>query len=143
VCFAYALLSGADGIHTGQGDLPVHLARRLLGPDRIIGRSTHAPEDLEGAFRAGADYAGVGPVYETKTKEHRSAVGLEYVRHAAAQARIPYFCIGSVNRETLDEVLASGARAVAVCTAIIGAKDIAAEAAWFRARIGQGQDNRK
>jgi thiamine-phosphate pyrophosphorylase len=132
-----ALLTGADGIHTGQGDLPLHLCRRLLGPDRLIGRSTHDPEQLAAAAREGADYAGVGPVYETATKAHRGAVGLGYVRHAAAQAELPAFCIGAVNRDTLGEVLDAGARAVAVCTAVIGAPDIAAEAAWFKARLAE------
>lgn len=130
-----AVLAEADGIHTGQGDLPVHLARRLLGPDRLVGRSTCCPEQLQAAFAAGADYVGVGPVYATQTKQHRAAAGLGYAEHAVRNARLPFFCIGSVNRETLDSVLATGARAVAVCTAIIGARDIAAEAAWFRSRL--------
>ncbi|MBN1258030.1 MAG: thiamine phosphate synthase [Planctomycetes bacterium] len=130
-----AKLVNADGIHTGQGDLPVNLSRRIIGPDRLIGRSTNAPEVLQAAFEEGADYAGVGPVYATKTKEHRAAVGLEYVSYAAREAKIPYFCIGSINRETLGGVLDAGAKAVAVCTAIIGVKDIAAEAAWFKERV--------
>ena len=130
-----AALADADGIHTGQGDLPVHLARRIVGFDRIIGRSTGAPEFAEAAFADGADYIGVGPVHETKTKEHRAPVGLEYVRYAATEAKLPYFCIGSINRTTLGAVLDAGARAVAVCTAIIGAADIAAETAWFKQQI--------
>lgn len=130
-----AALADADGVHTGQGDLPVHLTRRLLGPDRIIGRSTSAPDVAEAAHHDGADYIGVGPVYETQTKAHRAAVGLSYVSWAAAHAPLPYFCIGSINRTTLPDVLAAGARAVAVCTAIIAAKDIAAETAWFRAQL--------
>jgi thiamine-phosphate pyrophosphorylase len=127
-----ARLVDADGIHTGWGDLPVALARAVLGPGRIVGRSTSAPARARDAAAAGADYIGVGPVYETRTKAHRAAAGLEYVRWAAAEAPLPYFCIGSINRQTLPAVLDAGARAVAVCTAIIGAKDIAAETAWFR-----------
>ena len=76
----------------------------------IIGRSTNAPEVLLAAFEDGADYAGVGPVYETKTKEHRAAVGLGYVRHAATESTLPYFCIGSINRKTLPDVLDAGAK---------------------------------
>ncbi len=132
-----AALGAADGLHTGQGDLPVNLVRRLAGPEAIIGKSTSCPERAEAAWRDGADYIGVGPVYPTKTKEHRAAVGLEYVRWASAHARLPYFCIGSINRRTLPEVLAAGARAVAVCTAIIAAPDIAAETAWFKARLAE------
>lgn len=130
-----ALLADADGVHTGWGDLPIALARRVAGMDRIVGRSTAAPEWAERAIAEGADYIGIGPVYPTKTKEHREAVGLEYVRWAARNVTIPFFCIGSINRETLPKVLDAGARAVAICTAIIGARDIAAETAWFKAKL--------
>ena len=130
-----AALVGADGIHTGQGDLPVDLCKKIMGADKIVGKSTSAPEYAEAAYNDGADYIGVGPVYPTNTKQHRSAVGLEYVKWAAEQAKTPYFCIGSINRETLHGVLDAGARAVAVCTAIINADDIAAEAAWFKEEI--------
>ncbi len=132
-----ALPAGADGVHTGQDDLPVHLCRRLVGPDRIVGRSTHAPAQLAAVSDQGADYAAVGPVYETATKAHRAAVGLDFVRHAAETASVPWFAIGSVNRETLPRVLDAGARRVAVCTAILRAPDIAAEAAWFKARLAE------
>lgn len=130
-----AELLETDGIHTGQGDLPVNLCRRIIGNDKIVGKSTSSPEFLKQAEHDGADYIGVGPVYETNTKRHRAAVGLEYVQYAAKNAKIPYFCIGSINRDTIDGVLEAGAAAVAVCTAIIGAKDIAAETAWFKERI--------
>ncbi|MHC4870754.1 MAG: thiamine phosphate synthase [Planctomycetota bacterium] len=130
-----AELLETDGIHTGQGDLPVNLCRRIIGTEKIIGKSTSSPEFLKQAQDDGADYIGVGPVYETNTKKHRAAVGLEYVKYASENAQIPYFCIGSINRETIDGVLDAGAGAVAVCTAIIGAKNIAAETAWFKERI--------
>ena len=133
-------LVNADGVHTGQGDLPVHLTRRVIGHDRLIGRSTSAPEIAQAALDQGADYVGVGPVHETDTKKHRAAVGLEYVRHAAEHVSLPWFAIGSINRETLPDVLGAGARAVAVCTAIIGATDIAGESAWFRAEVVSAQD---
>lgn len=132
-----ASLVDADGIHTGQGDLPVHLSRRILGYDRIIGRSTSAPAFAEAAHAEGADYIGVGPVYETNTKQHRAAVGLTYVTWAAGNAKLPYFCIGSINRETVHGVLEAGASAIAVCTAIINARDIAAETAWFKAQLAE------
>ncbi len=128
-------LVDADGVHTGWGDLPIHLVRRLVGRDRVIGRSTAAREWAERAFSEGADYIGAGPVYATDTKKHRAPVGLDCVRWVAAWNALPYFCIGAVNRRTLPEVIAAGARAVAVCTAIIGARDIAAEAAWFKERL--------
>lgn len=130
-----AALCGADGIHSGQGDLPVHLARRIIGFDRIIGRSTSAPEFAQTALADGADYIGTGPVYETNTKQHRAAVGTQYVAWAAQWGQLPFFAIGSVNRSTIDAVLEAGARGVAICTAITKAKDIAAEAAFFKARL--------
>lgn len=128
-------LAGADGVHTGWGDLPIHRIRRFVGLDRIIGRSTSGPDWAARAHAEGADYIGAGPVYPTRTKEHRAAVGLEYVRWVASESPLPYFCIGSINRQTLAGVLDAGARAVAVCTAIINAPDIAAEAAHFRAQL--------
>lgn len=130
-----ASLVQADGIHTGQWDLPVNMSRRILEPGMIIGRSTNSPEKAQQAAAEGADYIGVGPVYPTKTKEHRASVGLEYVKWASENSPLPYFCIGSINRKTIDGVLEAGAEAVAVCTGIIGAKDIAAEAAWYKEKI--------
>lgn len=130
-----AALVGADGIHTGQGDLPVNLCKKIMGSDKIVGKSTSSPEYGELAFEEGADYIGVGPVYPTNTKQHRAAVGLEYVKWVAEKSKLPYFCIGSINRDTLHGVLDAGARSVAVCTAIINAKDIAAEAAWFKEEL--------
>lgn len=132
-----ASLVDASGIHGGQGDLPVNLVRRLIGYDKIIGRSTSAPMYAERALVDGADYIGVGPVYETNTKVHRAAVGLEYVSWAAKWGKLPFFAIGSVNRNTIDSVLDAGAKGVAICTAITKAHDIAAEAAWFKKRLDE------
>ncbi|MCT0223823.1 thiamine phosphate synthase [Synechococcus sp. CS-1328] len=123
-----ALAVEADGVHLGQGDLPVALARRLLGPDRLIGRSTHALEQLEQAVDDGCDYVGVGPVMATPTKPGREPVGLAYVRQAAAQSAIPFFAIGGLTAEHLPAVLAAGARRVAVVRAVIEAADPAAAA---------------
>lgn len=127
-----ASLVDASGVHGGQGDLPIHLTRRLLGPAKIIGRSTSAPEFARQALADGADYIGVGPVYETNTKKHRHAVGLEYVAWAAQWGGLPYFAIGGVNRNTIGAVLEAGARAVAICTGVTMAHDIASEAAYFK-----------
>ncbi|QPN58633.1 thiamine phosphate synthase [Synechococcus sp. CBW1002] len=123
-----ALAVEADGVHLGQGDLPVPLARRLLGPERLIGRSTHALEQLEQAVADGCDYVGVGPVMATPTKPGREPVGLAYVRQAAAQSSIPFFAIGGLTAEHLPAVLAAGARRVAVVRAVIEAEDPAAAA---------------
>ncbi len=132
-----ASLVDADGVHGGQGDLPVALTRRLLGPGKIIGRSTSAPAFAERALSDGADYIGVGPVFETNTKRHRAAAGTGYVEWASQWGRLPCFAIGGVNRKTVDAVLGAGARAVAVCTGITMADDIAAETAFFKQRLIQ------
>jgi len=117
-----ALAVEADGVHLGQQDIPIALARQLLGAQRIIGRSTHCPDDLHRAIQEGADYIGVGPVYETPTKAGRPAAGLDYVRYAAAHATIPWFAIGGIDADNLDAVLAAGARQVAVVRAIMHAE---------------------
>lgn len=130
-----ALLSGADGVHQGQDDLSVADARRVLGADAIVGVSTHGPEQAERACLDGADYIGVGPIFATLTKEHRSAVGLEMIGEADRVCDLPAFAIGSVNRESLAQVLAAGARRIAVCTGVIASEDIETAARWFRERL--------
>lgn len=116
-----ALAVDADGVHLGQQDIPIALARQLLGPQRLIGQSTHSPDDLQRAIAEGADYIGVGPVYETPTKAGRSAAGLDYVRYAAKHATMPWFAIGGIDSTNLPEVLAAQAERVAVVRAIMQA----------------------
>ena len=118
-----AKLSGADGLHLGQDDLPVGEARKILGPGKIIGVSTHGMGQARKALRDGADYIGVGPVYPTQTKKNAVApVTLDYVRAvAAAKWKIPFFAIGGIKLHNLEEVLAAGARRVAVVTGIVAA----------------------
>ena len=118
-----ALAVDADGVHLGQGDLPPALARQLLGPEKLIGRSTHALAQLQQAMRDGCDYVGVGPVNATPTKPGRQPVGLDYVRQAAAESAIPFFAIGGIEKENLPSVLATGATQVAVVRAITEAAD--------------------
>ena len=113
----------ADGVHLGQGDLPPALARQLLGPDVLIGRSTHAISQLRQAVADGCDYVGVGPVNATPTKPGREPVGLDYVRQAAADSPIPFFAIGGIDATNLAAVQAAGAERVAVVRAITDAND--------------------
>lgn len=117
-----ALAVGADGVHLGQQDLPIAAARQLLGGDRIIGRSTTNPDELERAIRDGADYVGVGPVNETPTKPGKAAAGLDYVRYAATHAPLPWFAIGGISADNLQDVLAAGAERVAIVRAIMTAE---------------------
>lgn len=125
----------ADGVHLGQDDLPVAVARRILGWDKIIGVSTHSLEQACRAEEEGADYIGVGPVYPTRTKPDYPAVGLELVRQVAGRLRIPFFAIGGINETNIQEVLEAGARRVAVVSAVAAAPDITAAARTLSARI--------
>ncbi|WP_036534747.1 thiamine phosphate synthase [Neosynechococcus sphagnicola] len=117
-----ALAVDADGVHLGQQDLPVAVARQLLGQQRLIGCSTTNPDELKAALQSGADYIGVGPVYETPTKAGKAATGVEYVRYAAQQSTLPWFAIGGIDPNNLQEVLTAGAERVAVVRAIMQAE---------------------
>ncbi len=130
-----ALAVEADGVHLGQGDLPPAVARRLLGPERLIGRSTHRLEQLQQAMRDGCDYVGVGPVNATPTKPGRAPVGLAYVSEATAASAIPCFAIGGIDAGNLAAVRAAGATRVAVVRAITEADDPAAATAALLAGL--------
>lgn len=106
----------ADGCHLGQDDCQVNAARELVGNDRLIGLSTHSPQQLQQAV--GVDYVGVGPVHQTPTKPGREAVGLDLVRYAAGCSRLPWFAIGGIDTNNLQQVLAAGAERIAVVRAI-------------------------
>ncbi|MEU9193414.1 thiamine phosphate synthase [Streptomyces hundungensis] len=128
---------GADVLHLGQGDLPVPAARAILGPDVLIGRSTHAPtEAAAAAVEPGVDYFCTGPCWPTPTKPGRYAPGLDLVRHTAALATDrPWFAIGGIDAGNLDEVLDAGADRVVVVRAITEADDPAAAAAGLATRV--------
>ena len=127
--------AGADGVHVGQEDMPVAEARELVGPDVLIGLSTHAREEIDRADAACADYIAVGPVHETPTKPGRAAVGLELVRYAAAHARKPFFAIGGLHARNIGEALDAGARRAVVLRAIAGAGDPQAAARELREQL--------
>src|SRR5204863_3414829 len=111
----------ADGVHVGQDDAPVAEARAVVGPERLVGLSTHAQAEVDAA--AGVDYIAVGPVHATPTKPGRPATGLAPVSHAAAHARVPFFAIGGIDAGNLHDVMAAGARRVVVVRAIAEAAD--------------------
>ncbi|UBF29662.1 thiamine phosphate synthase [Kovacikia minuta CCNUW1] len=135
-----AIAVDADGVHLGQDDIPIALARQLLGSQRLIGRSTHKPDDLHRAIQEGADYIGVGPVYETPTKEGRPAAGFDYLRYAAEHATIPWFAIGGIDHHNLAQVLSAGAARVAVVRAIMKAEDPTQVTRQILAQVeGRGQ----
>lgn len=132
-----AVEAGADGVHVGQQDAQPDAARRVVGPDLLIGRSTHTAEQVDAAAEQDVDYIAVGPVHATPTKPGRPAAGLAPVRHAAAHAAQPWFAIGGISPATVDEVLAAGARRVVVVRAITEASD-PAQATWeLRRALGR------
>jgi thiamine-phosphate pyrophosphorylase len=118
-----ALAVKADGIHLGQQDLPIAVARQILGPQAIIGRSTTSPTEMSQAIAEGADYLGVGPVYTTPTKPGKPAAGLDYVRYAVDNSPLPWYAIGGIDTSNLGEVIATGAKKVAVVRAIMEAEN--------------------
>ena len=113
-----AVAAGADGVHVGQDDEPVDSARAIVGPDRIVGVSTHSEAQADAGARSSADYIAVGPIWETPTKQGRPAVGLGLVRHAAAHVAKPWFAIGGIDAERLPAVVDAGARRIVVVRAI-------------------------
>ena len=127
--------AGADGVHVGQDDAPVARARELVGSGRLVGLSTHSPEQVDAA--AGVDYIGVGPVHETPTKPGRPAVGVELVRYAAAHAEVPFFAIGGIDPGNVAPVVAAGAHRVAVVRALTEAVDPESSARRLRAALAQ------
>ena len=117
-----AKIVNADGVHLGQDDVEIDYAKMILGDDKIIGISTHEPEQALKAIKEGADYIGVGPVFETPTKPGRKSVGIEYVKWASENVLdIPFYAIGGINQENVCDVIKSGARNIAVVRAIINA----------------------
>lgn len=137
-----ALAVDADGIHLGQEDLPIAIARQLLGPGRIIGRSTTNPEEMQRAIQEGADYIGVGPVYETPTKVGKAAAGLEYVRFAAQRSPIPWFAIGGIDVNNVTEVMSAGAQRIAVVRSLMQAEQPTMVTQFFLTQLARAQSFR-
>ena len=133
-----ALLSGATGVHVGQEDLAPNDARRLLGPDAVVGYSTHTIGQVEGALLEPVTYVAVGPIFGTRTKETGyDPVGLDLVGQAARLARgRPVVAIGGITLETAPEVLAAGASAVAVIGDLLAGGDPQARMAAYARVLG-------
>ncbi len=120
-----ALAVGADGVHIGQDDLPLAKVRELVGPNLLIGVSTHSPAQASDAVRGGADYIGVGPLFATNTKvDVCDPVGLDYLDYVVKNLDIPFVAIGGIKEHNLAEVIQAGARTVALVTEIVGDPDI-------------------
>jgi thiamine-phosphate pyrophosphorylase len=120
-----AMLVDADGVHMGQDDLPVAAVRERVGP-KIVGLSTHSPDQARAALAAGVDYIGVGPLFATQTKDDVCApVGLAYLEYVLREIPLPAVAIGGIKRHNIDQVIEKGARSVCLVTEIVGADDIA------------------
>jgi thiamine-phosphate pyrophosphorylase len=126
----------ADGVHVGQDDVSAEEARALLGPDAIVGLSTHSEEQIAASAARPVDHISVGPVWETPTKAGRPGVGLELISHAAEHASHPFFAIGGIDAGNAGQVVAAGAERLCVVRAIRDAADPAAAAAELRRSVG-------
>jgi thiamine-phosphate pyrophosphorylase len=118
--------TGAHGAHVGQDDMPVSEARRLAGPEKIIGLSTHSAAQAAAAVGQHPDYIGFGPLFSTLTKPDYTAIGLEDVRAVHTSAPFPVFCIGGIKLHNLPEVLSAGARRAVIVSGILQSADIPA-----------------
>jgi thiamine-phosphate pyrophosphorylase len=131
-----ARAAGADVLHLGQDDLPLEVARDIVGPDVVIGRSTHDAEQAGAAAAEAVDYFCVGPCWPTPTKPGRAAPGLDLVRTAGEIGSAkPWFAIGGIDLDRVPEVLAAGATRIVVVRAITAAEDPAAAARQLMAAL--------
>ncbi len=130
-----ALLSGADGVHVGQEDLPAGEVRKLLGANALIGVSTHHLEQARQAVADGADYIGVGPIFPSSTKPQAQLAGLDYARQVAGEINLPAFAISGINSGNLEKLLTTGLRGVAVSSAVLGQTDPKAAAERMAAML--------
>lgn len=127
---------GADAVHVGQDGGPLEDVRAIVGPDMLIGRSTHSPEQAQAAVAEGADYIGFGPLFPTGTKPGRPAIGLQDIALVQTQlGDFPMFCIGGINGSTLPAVLAAGARRVVIVSWLLRQADVAGAAQNVIARM--------
>ena len=124
-----AVRIGADAVHVGQDGGSLAAVRATVGPDMLIGRSTHSPEQALAAVAEGADYIGFGPLFPTGTKPGRPAIGLQDIATVQAQlGDFPMYCIGGINGSTLPAVLAAGARRVVIVSWLLQQADVAGAA---------------
>ncbi|MBA2607654.1 MAG: thiamine phosphate synthase [Actinobacteria bacterium] len=134
---------GADGVHVGQDDCPPAAARRIMGPNAIIGLSTHSQDDFIGSEREPVDYISVGPINPTPTKPGRPGVGLGYLRFAANESSIPFYVTGGVNPRSIGDLLDSGATRFVAVRWLTEAADAYGAATALRRAIDTGRPSPK
>ncbi|MDR3324373.1 MAG: thiamine phosphate synthase [Spirochaetaceae bacterium] len=133
-----ALSCGADGLHIGQTDMPLHAARRLCGPNMIIGVSASTVEEARSAEQGGADYIGAGAVFPTSSKDDvEHILGLDGLAAICAAVKIPVVAIGGITADNARAAIAHGAAGVAAISAILAPQDAAAAAALFYRNLGR------
>ena len=131
-----ALAVEADGVHLGQGDLPLDLARKVMGPDKLIGISTHNSDQVREATAGKPDYLGFGPIFKPGSKQdHDPVVGLEGLRAMRRLTSLPVFAIGGIQIDQAGEVMRAGSNGVAVISAILKAPDISHAVKAFLAQM--------
>jgi thiamine-phosphate pyrophosphorylase len=139
-----ALAVKADGVHLGQDDLPLPVARKLAGRRLLLGISTHSPEQAKAAAAEGADYLGVGPLFATKTKKDVCApVSLEYLDYVARNISLPFVAIGGIKEHNIALVRSRGAVCCALVSEIVGAPDIVAKVRDLREKCRSAQISRQ
>lgn len=126
----------ADGVHVGQDDLPIAEVRNVVGPNCVVGKSTHSLDQAIRAFYEGADYIGFGPIFSTPTKPDYQPIGLEEIQKVH-ELPLPIFCIGGIKLENLPEVLAAGARRVVIVSGLLRAENIVAYARTAKALLNR------
>ncbi len=130
-----AILADADGVHVGQEELSVQDVRQILGPDRLIGVSTHSVTQVRQAMADGADYIGCGPTFPSTTKAFPQYAGLAFLKQAADQTAVPAYAIGGISLANVSQVIECGFRRIAVGAAIVESADPAGAVDMFRAAL--------
>jgi len=138
---ALALGAGADGVHLGQEDIPVDVARRILGRNKVIGISTHSIEEALEAGRLDVDYIGFGPVFHSGTKRVTSPHGLEGVRRIRGSVSMPVIAIGGIDQGNVSAVIGAGADGAAVISAVLSAPDVKKAVSELKEGIGSGRNS--
>ncbi len=130
-----ALEINADGVHVGQEDIPLTVARKRLDPEKIVGVSATSIKQAIQAEKNGADYIGIGPIFDTLSKEIEKPIGMDIITAAESRLRIPFFAIGGINMSNLDELIQAGGSRIAVISAVILSDDIRSSAQKLRAKL--------
>lgn len=132
-----AKISKSDGLHIGQLDIPVKEARSIVGRDKIIGVSCSNLKQALKAQKDGADYIGVGPLFKTKTKSDCEPIGLKGIKEITRRIKLPIFAIGNINQDRLGKISAYGIKRIAVCQAVLKAKDISLAARLLSTKLNR------